>query len=150
MSSFEKADMKDLHPIITECIRDGGQFVFYPTGTSMLPTIKPGEDCVILVEANNLKMKDLVLFIRTSGTYVLHRIIGEENGEYIIMGDNQTWTERIKPEQVIAKVSEIRKKNGKILTFSEFSSVSRLTALFIFKFVRRVLFKLKRIIKGNK
>ena len=150
MKSFEKSSMKDLHPIITECIRDGGQFVFYPTGTSMLPTIIPGDDCVILVEAENIRKYDLVLFVRTNGVYVLHRIIGEKNGEYIIMGDNQTWTERIKAEQVIAKVSEIRKKNGKILTFSEFSSVLRLTALFIFKFIRRVINKLKRIIKGNK
>lgn len=150
MNSFDKAKMKDLHPVISECIRDGGQFVFYPTGTSMLPTIVPCEDCVILVEADKIKKNDLVLFVRTNGTYVLHRIIGEKCGEYIIMGDNQTWTERIVPSQVIAKVAEIRKKDGKILTFSEFSSVTTMTSLFFHKSVMRVKNKIKRILKGNK
>lgn len=150
MKSFENNSMKDLHPIISECIRDGGQFVFYPGGISMLPTIKPNEDCVILVEAESVRKYDLVLFVRSSGNYVLHRIIREKNGEYIIMGDNQTWTETITGEQIIAKVSEIRKKNGDILTFSDFSSFRTISSLFISKFSRRVINRLKRILKGKK
>lgn len=150
MNKTEKVSMEKLHPIICEAIRDDGQFVFYPTGTSMLPTIIPGEDCVILIEANHIKKYDLVLFLRQNGIYVLHRIVNIKNGEYIIMGDNQNWFEKITRDQIIAKVSEIRKKNGKILTQAEFSSGGTILSLDISRFSKRVLNKIKRIFKGRK
>lgn len=146
MNEQKKSTMKELHPIICESIRDGGQFVFYPSGTSMLPTIKPSEDCVVLIEPNDIKKHDLILFTRPSGNYVLHRIISIKNGEYTIMGDNQTWKEKISPEQVIAKVAEIRKRNGKVLTEAEFCSTKTIMLLAFTRFFRRVFGKIKRTV----
>lgn len=147
MSAQNKVTMKELHPIICESIRDGGQFVFYPSGTSMLPTIIPNEDCVVLIKAENIEKNDLILFTRTSGNYVLHRLKKIKNKELIIMGDNQTWKEIISPEQIIAKVSEIRKKDGKVLTKAQFSGFNALFFIEIRRFIRRVVNKLIRTFK---
>lgn len=150
MIKHEKTSMKELHPIICESIRDGGQFVFYPSGTSMLPTITPNDDCVILVEAKEIKKYDLVLFTRTNGIYVLHRIIKIKDGKYTIMGDNQTWSETITHNQVIAKVAEIRKRNGKVLTEAEFCAKRKVLLLRIFRFYNRIICKIKRSISIKK
>ena len=48
-------DMSELHPLICEAIRDGGQFVLVPKGVSMLPTIVPLKDSIVLVEKGNLQ-----------------------------------------------------------------------------------------------
>ena len=44
--------MEDVYPYIKESIRDGGQFVIFPRGTSMNPTIYEDKDCVVLVQAD--------------------------------------------------------------------------------------------------
>ncbi len=150
MSTNVKKSMKELHPFIIEAIRDGGQFVFYPSGISMKPTIIPDEDCVILVEVGELKKYDLVLFTRDDGKYVLHRIMKINNGQYTIKGDNQNWTETTTDEKIIAKVSEIRKKDGRIITSDKFTSVMTVARLESIKFIKRVINKLRRIIKGEK
>lgn len=145
-----KQKMSDLCPFIKESIRDGGQFVFFPSGDSMRPTIIPDEDCVVLVEPDNLEKFDLVLFTRPNGKYVLHRIINIKNGEYIIKGDNQNWTEKTSEAHIIAKVSEIRKKDGTVLTYGQFTSIATVGKLETFKFIKRVINKIKRMLKGKK
>jgi hypothetical protein len=141
--------MEEIHTFISESIKDGGQFVFFPRGTSMLPTISPEKDCVVLIEPNNLKKRDLVLFTRDNGAYVLHRIFDIKNGKYIINGDNQLWYEETTEEKIIAKVHEIRKPDGKIIKYKSFTSKFTIIKLFIRKQTRRVLSKIKRIITGK-
>lgn len=142
--------MTELHPLICESIRDGGQFVFYPTGISMLPTVIPNEDCVVLVEPKNIKKYDLILFTRPNGKYVLHRIINIKNGEYIIKGDNQNWTEKTTIDKVIAKVSEVRKKDGSVINYNKLTSKVTVAKLESRKFIKRVINKIKRMLKGKK
>lgn len=111
---LKKTSMASLHPIISESVKDGGQFVFYPSGMSMYPTIVEKEDCVVLIEAKELEKNDLILYLREGGKYVLHRIISKANGKYILCGDNQYVLERgISESQIIAKASEIRKPDGR-------------------------------------
>ena len=147
---LSEKNMTELHPLICESIRDGGQFVFYPTGISMLPTVIPNEDCVVLVEPKNIKKFDLILFTRPNGKYVLHRIINIKNGEYIIKGDNQNWTEKTTIDKVIAKVSEVRKKDGSVITYNKLTSTSTVAKLESRKFIKRVINKIKRMLKGKK
>ena len=142
--------MTELLPLICESIRDGGQFVFYPTGISMLPTVIPNEDCVVLVEPKNIKKYDLILFTRPNGKYVLHRIINIKNGEYIIKGDNQNWTEKTTIDKVIAKVSEVRKKDGSVINYNKLTSKVTVAKLESRKFIKRVINKIKRMLKGKK
>ena len=128
--------MEMLHPIITESIREGGQFVFYPSGISMLPTIKEREDCVVLVEADDLCKNDLILYRRKCGKYVLHRIMGIKHGEYILCGDNQFRYEYgITSDMIIAMASEIRKKDGTIINLDDIHSYKPSTR----KYIRRMM-----------
>ena len=128
--------MEMLHPIISESIREGGQFVFYPSGISMLPTIKEREDCVVLVEADDLHKNDLILYRRKCGKYVLHRIMNIKNGEYTLCGDNQFRYEYgITSDMIIAMASEIRKKDGHVITLEGIRSYKPCVS----QYVRRML-----------
>lgn len=107
--------MEEIYPLIAESIRDGGQFILFPRGTSMNPSIYEGKDCVVLVETKEPQRFDIVLYKRKSGQYVLHRIMKIKNGKYIMCGDNQFLFEKyIEREQILATVNEIRKEDGSI------------------------------------
>ncbi len=139
--------LSDYEKILLESIANGGQFVFYPSGVSMLPTIIGGEDCVVLVEASDLKRHDLVLYKRKNGQFVLHRIIGIKDGEYTMCGDNQVYLEHgIVRSQILAKVCEIRKKDGSITAAKDLEK--KFILISAKRFYKRVIGKIKRIIKG--
>jgi hypothetical protein len=106
--------MEDMLPLITEALDTSGEFVFYPRGISMLPTIVQLKDKVKLIKPDNIKKYSIVLYRRTDGKFVLHRIVKKpNNGIYTMCGDNQVYYERgIKKEQIIAAVSEIIRENG--------------------------------------
>lgn len=140
--------MKELHPIICESIKDGGQFVFYPSGMSMYPTIKEKQDCVVLQEAKNLIKNDLILYTRENGQYVLHRIIRVKNGKYTLCGDNQHTYERGLPESsIIAMATEIRKPDGSVISLDEIRLYKPKAKLFIKRQIYRVRNFLGRIKK---
>ena len=107
--------MEEVYPFILESIKDGGQFVLFPRGTSMNPTIYEGKDCVVLEETTQPQLFDIVLYRRKSGQFVLHRIMRIKNGKYTMCGDNQYLFEYgIEKEQIIAVVKEVRKSDGNI------------------------------------
>ena len=152
--NMTRTRMELLHPIISESIREGGQFVFYPSGISMLPTIKEREDCVVLVEADDLQKNDLILYRRKCGKYVLHRIIDIKNGEYTLCGDNQFRYEYgITSDMTIAMASEIRKKDGSVITLADIRAYKPSSYLFIRRklmCVRMFLGRIYRRIFKNK
>lgn len=78
--------------LIREVIESGGEFRLYPKGTSMLPLLRQGIDSVGLVESTaRLKKRDIVLYKRKSGQFVLHRVLKVNNdGSLSLCGDNQT------------------------------------------------------------
>ena len=90
------------------------------SGGSMVPFLVHGRDTVYLSKVTRpLKRGDMILFRRDSGAYVLHRILRAENGIYTLVGDAQTWTESVRPDQVKALVTAVRRK-GKLLRKSSF------------------------------
>ena len=94
--------------LIKEVTESGGEFRLYPKGTSMLPLLRQGIDSVGLVESTvRLKKRDIVLYKRKNGQFVLHRILKVNNdGSLFLCGDNQTEIEKdIYPCDVLALVS---------------------------------------------
>ncbi len=68
----------------------------------MWPTLKNrGQTVIVTAKKERLKRYDVALFIRRDGKYVLHRVMEQKEGGYIICGDSQFVTENVKEEQVI-------------------------------------------------
>lgn len=107
--------MTDLLPFIEEAFKENKTFTIPITGTSMLPLLVQGRDRVTLsrVESDEngkavLAVGDLPLYRRKDGAFVLHRIVGIENGTYTMCGDNQFILEKgIEPGQIIGVVTRI-------------------------------------------
>ena len=73
---------------------------------SMEPVLYRG-DLIILVAPNDLKVKDVVIYQRPDiSETIIHRIIEEKDGGYIIKGDNNQVADPgiVKKEQIIGKV----------------------------------------------
>ena len=102
----EKIALEDLYPTIKAVLEQNGTFRIYPNGTSMLPTLRPGKDSVLLCRPDTIQKNDMILYKRQSGLFVLHRVIRiDGDGKYVLRGDNQYFDEHgICREQVIAKV----------------------------------------------
>lgn len=108
-------DMKKLEPAIREIVSAGGTVKLTVTGHSMLPTLAEHRDSVILEKPDKIKKSDIVLYQRTNGDYVLHRIVKVKKDEYHLCGDNQMAVEHpIYKHQIIAVVSAIIRKGKKI------------------------------------
>lgn len=86
------------------------------SGNSMAPFLRHGRDTVYLSKVRRpLKRGDMILYRRSGGAYVLHRICRVEEGGYSLIGDNQWDIEPgIRPEQVLALVTAVRRK-GRLL-----------------------------------
>lgn len=80
------------------------------TGTSMLPFLLDRRSVVYLEKNSDYEPKrgDIVMFMRTDGAWVLHRISRLlPDGTLLINGDAQAWTETILPRQIAARVVKI-------------------------------------------
>ena len=87
------------------------------TGVSMLPTVAPHRDRVILVPLNRpLRRQDVALYRRQDGTIVLHRVVRiHPDGSFDCRGDNQLVIERgLQPGQVLALAEAFVRKGKSI------------------------------------
>lgn len=101
-------NLKDFWPIMKEVIESGGEFTFKPNGVSMMPLIRQGIDEVVLVKAENIKVGDAVFYQRDNGQFVLHRIVKEKKGKYVMCGDNQFILEYgITDKHILAKMKAV-------------------------------------------
>lgn len=137
--------MEEMYPLICEAIKNGGQFILVPKGNSMLPTIEPLKDKIVLTEIEKLHKNDIILYRRTSGAFVAHRIIQIKNGNYTICGDNQFCVEKgLKRECFVAFVSQIRKADGRIITSEEIRAAKSVLRLKIHRLPRFLIYKIKK------
>lgn len=103
---------------LVELLRDGSILPLSVTGYSMLPLLKPGRDVVWLkaCSPDELKPGQILFFRRPDGHFILHRIREiDADGNLIMNGDAQTWTEKIPPSAAVAVVHRIT-RNGKLLS----------------------------------
>lgn len=86
------------------------------SGGSMTPFLIGGRDTVFLSRAEGpLVPGDIALYRRDDGGYVLHRVYRVTAAGYTMLGDAQQVSEPgIRPEQIIARVSAVRRK-GRLL-----------------------------------
>lgn len=103
MSTFEEVLEKD------------GRLVYKTRGVSMLPMLHQNRDIIVIVQLKGrLKKYDVVLYKRGS-SYILHRIVGVRDEEYLIRGDNTYRLEHVPQETVIGVLTGFV-RNGKSYT----------------------------------
>lgn len=100
-----------LLPILTEAINCGGRFVLTVTGNSMTPTLHHLKDRVELVSVTQrpIAKGEIVLFRRSTGECILHRVVAIEGQLLLVNGDAQTWVEWVSSARVLGVVSRIQR-----------------------------------------
>lgn len=152
----EVMELATLLPLIEEVLARGGEFELHPRGQSMLPAIREGRDTVMLAQATPPYGRgDLLLYRRTSGAFVLHRVVRvERDGTLSMRGDNQFAVERgIREEQVIAAVKRYYRAGREIRTDSLRSRFYRLrrTLSYPFRRVAHAIWRrIKRLFQGER
>jgi hypothetical protein len=130
-------------------LESGGEFRFYPKGTSMLPLIVQGRDSAVIVKPKGeIRKGDIVLYLRDDGHYVFHRAVEVTADDITMCGDNQLNLEKgIRRNQVIAVADRLYRGEKQV----SFDSFSYRLYCFLWRsfFVRRVFFKLRRLKNGR-
>lgn len=118
MSDKVKLFLEDAFFIIDEKLKNGGEVTFSPKGVSMLPLIRPGFDSVVLKKAEGaLKKGDIAFYRRDDGKFVLHRVVGVEDGTYRMCGDNQGFEEKNVEDRLIIAIVKDVLRDGKAVDF---------------------------------
>ena len=102
-----------------ELLEQDGRLVYRTRGYSMLPMLHQNQDLVMVeIPKGRLKKYDVALY-RRGLDYVLHRVIGLRDGEYLIRGDNTYKIEHVPDEAVIGVLTRFV-RNGKEHSAEEF------------------------------
>lgn len=90
-----------------------GVFASNTSGVSMQPLFKTHRDMVIIKKPDGeLRKYDVALYRDSRSRYVLHRVIGVRDDEYIIRGDNTFVKEHV-PKNAVIGVLIAFNRNGK-------------------------------------
>ncbi len=142
----ERFRLSEYDGLLREVLDSGGEFRIYPRGTSMLPLLREGKDSVVLIKPlSRPNRKDIVLYQRTDGDYVLHRIIKRLPEGYIMCGDNQTVLEPgIRDKEIIGVVLRIYRGEKQVNR----DGILYRAYVFLWQFIwpRRVIHKLMNIL----
>ena len=137
---------------IKQELLSGKPIITQTKGVSMRPLLLEGKSYVVVESVNrDLQVGDLPLFIRSDGSYIIHRLVKIEGNRYYTLGDNCFNGEVSTREQIIGVVKEINRKgvlfsvnNKKYLRYSSFWMKTSAIRIFIL----RTKYKLRRLIKG--
>ena len=101
-----------------DLLEKDGRLVYKTKGTSMRPMLRQNRDLVIIeVPVSRLQKYD-VAFYKRQDKYVLHRVIGVEDGYYRIRGDNTFVVEHVPDSSVLGVLTGFN-RNGRLHGVSE-------------------------------
>jgi hypothetical protein len=71
-------------------LEKNGTLIYTTVGMSMRPFLRSGQDLMVIERRENgrFRSRDVVLYRRRSGKYVLHRIMRVRKDDYVLCGDN--------------------------------------------------------------
>jgi hypothetical protein len=134
---------------LEETLEKVGYICVETKGTSMQPLLVSGRDKVCIESIKSRpKNKDILLYKRTDGTYILHRVKKVNKNSFTMWGDNHAYLEYGITDSQILGIAVGYYKGEKYIDLNKSFKHS------IYKFfwcnslfIRRVVFKLKRIFK---
>lgn len=155
MSAEPMIPEEELLPLLRERLAGGQTIRYLPfRGVSMLPLLRQGKDAVELSPLpERLKKYDLPVYQYPSGKVVMHRVVKTCEDHYICLGDNTYEYEKIRPEQLIALVSAIKRGGKRISVDSTGYRIYSRVWVWLFplrKLAKRVFRRIKGYIKRAK
>jgi hypothetical protein len=105
---------------LAEQLDTHGVIMWPNKGVSMMPLLRENRDLMVIQKRGEERLRkyDAVLFVRTNGEYVLHRILKVHPDSYWIVGDNCISGEIVQEEQVIGILTEIV-RDGKTIRVTD-------------------------------
>ncbi|GIM28730.1 hypothetical protein CPJCM30710_13960 [Clostridium polyendosporum] len=106
-----------IFPIIKEILDTGKSTRITVTGLSMYPFLREHIDSVELSNTSfiNIHRGDIVMILRDSNEYVMHRVYRKEIDCFYIVGDAQQWIEGpLRPDQLVAIIIAVWRENKRI------------------------------------
>ena len=134
--------------ILSQPMLDAGKAVkFTVVGDSMFPIFRNNKDKVTIVKSETVKKRDVILYRRKDGSYVLHRVVGKGKLGYKLCGDNQLVIEYpVKQSSVIAVMTEFERKGRTVeITRLWYVLYSRIWCVLLP--LRPFMFKTAKIVK---
>lgn len=115
-------DTKEYLDVVCDLLREGRNNVpVTVAGSSMTPFFHHGDTVYLNLPQKPLKKGDVVLYVRPTGQYVLHRIIRvNSDGSLIMLGDAQVDREWIEGSAAVRGIVVKVLHRGKVLTRSSF------------------------------
>lgn len=88
-----------------------GTVLQVPSGFSMWPMLKDKQDVMLIRKIDKeLHINDVILFQRSTGQLVLHRIVNKRGDIYTVRGDNCDRSEKVVNTQIFGILSGFFKK----------------------------------------
>ena len=126
-------------------LREKGCLIYTTTGMSMRPFLRSGQDLMVIEakKEGRCRVRDVVLYRRTSGKYVLHRIMAVRKDDYVLCGDNCWQLEPgIREDQILGTLTAVI-RNGQRTEVSESSYRAKVFVWWLMYPVRAVVFWLR-------
>src|SRR5579864_7139215 len=96
--------------LVSSMLRTGGAVKIKALGTSMLPTIWPGDILVIESISHDQLVCGELLAVRVQNEIRVHRLLEKTAPDWITRGDSMPQNDpAISPNDVLGRVSEIRR-----------------------------------------
>ena len=117
--------------LIEKYIKQNGEFIAIPVGTSMYPMLRNRKDTIVVTPTQaRLKKYDVALY-RRGDSYVLHRVIKVLPDSYVIRGDNCALKEYVPNSSVLGKLTEVWRADKKLnMQCASYKAYSRLVTFF--------------------
>ncbi len=129
-----------------EELNKNGVIVFTNKGVSMMPLLRHDKDVMVIrAISGEIKKNDAVLFMRSNGQYILHRVTKILGGDrYYIIGDNCETGEIVRKDMIIGVLTEV-KKDGKTIKMTDKSYLRYVRSVPIRRFFFTPYRKAKRL-----
>ena len=123
-------------------IEKNGVIAFVPSGNSMWPMLKNrAQSVVVKRKTERLKPLDVAFYLRDNGAFVLHRVMQVIDGGYVMCGDSQFNTEKVKEENVFG-VMEGFYQGEKYIEVTDPKYIKRVKSWYSHKFRRKLRLKI--------
>lgn len=109
-----KIDDETFYALVEEQLADGGRVKINIGGKSMLPTLS-GKDTILLEPLKEEPREGDILFFREGGRHIIHRLIRREGDIYILQGDNNIGTERVKRDAMLGRLVKVIRADGTVI-----------------------------------